>query len=266
MRCMHPLTLIIDNERQFVPCGKCNFCLETRRAHWSFRLAQELKVSTSAHFLTLTYDDKKIPFTPEGVSTLRKDDVQRFIKRLRRLLEGQSIRYYAVGEYGTRTIRPHYHVLAFNIQGDAYNVVDKTWGLGNIMVGTVTEASIHYVTKYHVNVKNEYPGREPPFALMSRKPGIGANYFLTHSEWHMYSDRLYTQVNGFTRSLPRYYRVKMFENRLVDLSKVPCEVEEYAKEIERLSKLHPNPLEYYNERRRHAHDNVKHKSNKNDIF
>lgn len=223
----------------------------------------ELKGSSSAHFLTLTYNDEEIPLTSENVPTLRKDDVQRFIKRLRRLLEGQGIRYYAVGEYGTRTSRPHYHVLVFNIEGDVYDVVHKTWGLGNIQIGTVTSASIHYVAKYHVNViaPEDLNGRDPPFALMSRKPGIGARYFETHTEWHIYADRMYTQLDGFKRALPRYYRTKMFAERVVEIGAEWSEVKKYQDEIKRLEEYHDDPHAYYNEKRRYNHDVITHKSN-----
>lgn len=44
------------------------------------------------------------------------------------------------------------------------------------------------------------------------------------------------------------------------------ERETYLNEIKRISKFHPDPHAYYNERKRAAHDNVKHKFNKNDLF
>lgn len=178
----------------------------------------------------------------------------------------RSLRYYAVGEYGTKRERPHYHLLMFNLLPTLSNRIEEIWGMGQVLVGDVNERSIHYTTKYHVNAFGDYPGREPPFVLMSRKPGIGAGYFETHMEWHIYSDRMYTQVGGFKRSLPRYYKSKMFADRLVDLSQLPSEKAEYLKEIERLSKFHEDPHSYFNEVRIQAHDNVKHKSNQNDTF
>lgn len=267
MKCFHPITLVLDGRRQFVPCGKCNFCLEQRRAHWSFRLQMEMKYATDkCYFVTLTYNDQKIPITPTGLPTLEKSHFQLFLKRFRHYAPERSVRYYAVGEYGSRTSRPHYHALLFNIPLLAIQNTERVWRLGQVYVGTVTPASIHYVAKYHVNAisDQELNGRAPPFALMSRKPGIGAGYFESHTEWHIYADRLYTQIDGFKRSLPRYYRNKMFADRIIDVSQLPSEVKVYYDELEKLSHHHSDPHAYYNEQRRHAHDSVKHKSNSKD--
>ena len=50
------------------------------------------------------------------VPYLRKSDLQKFIKRLRKNLqkyENETIRYFAVGEYGPDKFRPHFHILFF---------------------------------------------------------------------------------------------------------------------------------------------------------
>lgn len=279
MRCMHPVTVKVEPDKlvpgeratQFVPCGKCNYCQESRRSMWSFRLRQEQKVSSSSHFLTLTYNDEKMPCTATGAPNLLKSDVQRFFKRLRKILgDSCHVRYYAVGEYGTRTQRPHYHVIAFNLPRDASDLVHKTWGLGHVDVGEVTDASIHYVCKYHVNKIGDYGDRAPPFALMSRKPGLGVNYLDTHSKWHLDGLRGYTQLNGFKAALPRYYRDKIFKDAngewLIDpalLRPAKGEVEQYIEEISRLEKFQAEPLDYYSERFKYNHDAIKHKSNLN---
>lgn len=273
MRCMHPLALVLDGIRQFVPCGKCNFCLEARRSEWSFRLRQELKVSDSAYFLTMTYADDNLPRDEQGRAVLRKKDVQLFIKRLRKACVGMSkVRYYAVGEYGTETSRPHYHCILFNVPQHVADIFDRLWIDGNIMIGSVTDASIHYVTKYHVNAVGESDGRAPPFSLMSRKPGLGSNYLVTHTKWHLQGLRNFTEVNGFKGRIPRYYREKMFKSDgewIVDKEELlqgRDELVEYLKEVKRLEKLHSHAVEYYNERKRYAHDIISHKSKQSNKF
>lgn len=51
------------------------------------------------------------------VPLLYYPDIQRFIKRLRKYLSkfcnDDKIRYYAIGEYGTSSYRPHWHILLF---------------------------------------------------------------------------------------------------------------------------------------------------------
>lgn len=61
------------------------------------------------NFIGLNHSDC-IPF-------LYYPDLQRFIKRLRKLISklfpNETIRYYAIGEYGTSSYRPHWHILLF---------------------------------------------------------------------------------------------------------------------------------------------------------
>lgn len=269
------MAVVLDGKRQFVPCNKCNYCLEARRNDWSFRLRQELKVSYSSHFLTLTYEDSKLPYSASGLPEVRKQDVQLFTKRLRKVQEAHSefrLRYYTVGEYGTKSARPHYHSIMYNMHAKTVSQLPGIWTDGHVYVGTVTDASIHYVAKYHVNAVGDYGDRAPPFAIMSRKPGIGENYLGTHTRWHLNGVRNYTQVNGEVGRLPRYYRDKIFkaENEEGKLEYIvdPAlllgdrnEVSEYYEELKRLEKLKEDPAEYYGERFRANADAVKHKSN-----
>jgi len=100
------------------PCGNCLSCLQKKRATWSFRLLQEMYVSESAYFLTLTYDNENVPRNESGIPILNKRDLQLFKKRLRKFNKKYtkvSVRYYSVGEYGTRSYRPHYHSIIFNV-------------------------------------------------------------------------------------------------------------------------------------------------------
>lgn len=171
MKCLHPLAVTLDNKvlserkKQFVPCGKCNFCMQVRRAHWTFRLRMEMKIALSVHFLTLTYDDAYLPVSSSGLPTIEKRAMQLFTKRLRKLQGCNTLRYYTVGEYGTKTQRPHYHSIMFNMLDSTVAKLHTIWPYGHVMVGTVTPASIHYVAKYHVNKIGEYGDRAPPFCF-----------------------------------------------------------------------------------------------------
>lgn len=161
MKCISPLLIRTDGRRDVVPCGKCNYCLQTKRADWTFRLKQELKISSSAFFLTLTYADDCIPFSSADLPELRKRDCQLFMKRLRKE-NSRQLRYYTVGEYGTVTFRPHYHSILFNLDLQLVSQLPKIWSLGHVHVGDVKTASIHYVTKYVINRVGEFENREPP--------------------------------------------------------------------------------------------------------
>lgn len=175
-----------------------------------FRLLQEDKVSTSSCFVTLTYDTEFVPITEKGFMTLRKSDVQKWIKRLRKTIDSR-IKYYLVGEYGPKTLRPHYHAILFNTDG---NTVVDTWRKGNIVIGDVSGASVSYTAGYISKPGPRIPlhagdDRSPQFSLMSK--GLGKNYLSDGIvDWHLADvTRNYVVQDGFKIPLPRYYRKKL---------------------------------------------------------
>lgn len=106
-----------------VGCGQCRGCMIKKSKEWANRMMLELPYSSSAYFLTLTYDDNHLPVNSmldretgelHDVATLDKEELQRFFKRLSKKF-GEGIRYYAVGEYGSKTMRPHYHAIIWNL-------------------------------------------------------------------------------------------------------------------------------------------------------
>lgn len=218
MQCFEPISIPRPNgrgkaDRITVPCGKCAACLTNRRNDWSRRLAFEHENSTSAYFVTLTYDDDNIVYGAY-YGTLIKKHLQDYIKRIRDAIKPDKIRYYAVGEYGTATKRPHYHILIFNLPpGELYRIAEK-WTYGYIQVGQVTGASIHYVTKYHVN-RNDHPdGSAPGFTIQSSKPGIGYAYIEKNRQYHEGNPlrgHLFLR-GGLKCRLPRYYKDKLYNS------------------------------------------------------
>ena len=101
-----------------VPCGKCPACLENRRQDWAIRIMEESKNYDFNYFITLTYDENHYPKD----NSVDKRAIQLFIKRLRKRLKA-PIKYYCVGEYGTKTRRAHYHVIVFNLSPDCITLV-----------------------------------------------------------------------------------------------------------------------------------------------
>lgn len=278
MHCISPLSIkdpygTTNAVRLTVPCGKCGICLHNRRIDWSFRLSQETNASISSWFITLTYKQEELPII-NGIQTLQKRDLQLFLKRIRKNhtkynLKPQTaslymppIRFYAVGEYGPRTDRPHYHALVYNMHYETACRLDKIWKKGQIQMGIVTPATIHYVTKFHVNTKSkpelideetgelikEETVRQKEFALMSRKPGIGHQYIDKIGKWHMQNDANYVLNSGYKQKIPRYYKGKVVPKRLekqqlTDMLKESDE--KYERELVRLERLKvQNPSVY----------------------
>src|SRR3954449_8205389 len=95
----------LSGEKFSLPCGQCIGCRLERSRQWAMRCVHENKMHPRSSFVTLTYDDKNIP--PAG--SLSKRDFQLFMKRLRKS-QSNPLRFFACGEYGETTHRPHYHV------------------------------------------------------------------------------------------------------------------------------------------------------------
>lgn len=176
---------------------------------------------TDSAFVTLTYDDANLP----PGNTLNKTHLQLFMKRLRKIYP-PGLRFFACGEYGEKTLRPHYHLLMLNQDftdkrliktGSEYNLyasatLSKLWPMGHHAIGDVNFNSAAYVARYCMkkitgkNADSHYNGRQPEFIVMSRNPGIGSYYL------QKYATEIYTHdnviVNGVPSSLPRFYDTK----------------------------------------------------------
>lgn len=207
--------MYLSKQDMVVPCGKCPFCAATRRADWATRLEYEARLHLTKKFVTLTYANPHLHWA-HGNPQLDKRDLQLWFKRIRKA--GFRIRYYAVGEYGSRTFRPHYHVILFgDIDDDS---IRAAWPLGQVHIGTVTQSSIQYTLGYIVNKSWKHiHHRVPPFSLMSRRPGLGSNYITKEMiAWHRADRRNYVIVDGAKRHLPRFYKTKIFSK--IDLVRI----------------------------------------------
>jgi hypothetical protein len=191
-----------------VPCGKCGFCLQNKRASWMFRIHHEIR--TQEHrgwFITLTYDEKHVRRTALGRLSLRFRDVQKFLKRVRK--GSYYCKYVCVGEYGGITARPHYHILLWT--DCPIESIQSHWRMGNIHVGDVSLASAMYCLKYILQPKPLiHEDMEKPRAQFSK--GLGLGYLTTRVyEWHTEGEPIFHSFIGDKRvSLPRYYRSKIF--------------------------------------------------------
>lgn len=207
-----------------VPCGKCLGCRISRAREWSLRLLHEMHYHSDSIFVTLTYDNENIPKN----SSINKRDLQNFIKTIRGLFyerDGRKIKYYACGEYGEVSSRPHYHLIIFGISISEFRDLSITkksfekyykipqWKFGMVHVGTVTYDSCRYVAQY---IDKKYPGMlgedlykiqgmVPPFQLQSQ--GLGLLY--ARENMQRLSKDLHTTVRGVKCGLPRYYKKKL---------------------------------------------------------
>lgn len=189
-----------------VPCGKCVECLQQYSDVWSFRIIREAKLHKQSCMLTLTYATAPA----QGVV---KRDLQLFMKSLRKALSPVRVRFFGCGEYGSKGLRPHYHVIIFGwfpsdcvyfFSRNGHSVyksdkVFKIWKHGYISVEEVSIDSAKYCAKYLQKLQKLPPGVNPPFTLMSNRPGIG---FDEHDFSYLETDKLYH--HGKYISTPRY--------------------------------------------------------------
>lgn len=181
---------------QAFPCGRCMPCLRQRKRQWTHRILLEASLRQDNAFVTLTYAEP----LPANAS-LQKKHYQDWLKRLRFSMAPLRFRYFVVGEYGDEGGRPHYHAALFgfptcrsgatkrNIRGKptpelccgVCRLLHTTWGHGIVDVGSITTASAQYISGYVTKkmTHRHHPwleGRDPEFARMSLKPGLGYDF------------------------------------------------------------------------------------------
>lgn len=191
--------LIGDYEHFDINCGHCLACRLNKSKEWSIRCMQEASYYDHNYFVTLTYENSPLD--------LVKEDLKLFIKKLRNFFYNKynesGIRYFACGEYGSSTLRPHYHIILFNCnirdlvlinydpKTNSYHYDSSTirniWNKGLIDIGEVTPESCSYVARYtskkatSYNILQKYSkSTVPEFVVMSNHPGIGYSYYMDH--------------------------------------------------------------------------------------
>lgn len=179
MPCYHPLTgyrsrllssngkrpIVFSAAKGFidqpveVPCGRCIGCRLDYSRQWAVRCMHESTLHDCNSFVTLTYRNEDLPYD----HSVHKEHLQKFFKRFRKKFGNNSLRYFACGEYGDKSGRPHYHAILFGVDfsSDRYlysirnghslyrsAVLEDLWPFGHSLIGDVTFESCAYVARY----------------------------------------------------------------------------------------------------------------------
>lgn len=267
MACYHPLTgwrsrylnesgkrsIVFDRTKGYedmevqIPCGQCIGCRLDYSRQWAVRCVHEAQLHAASSFITLTFNEESLPEDRSiSVRTL-----QLFFKRLRKAIYPIKIRYFACGEYGDITQRPHYHACIFgfdfpdkrpvgvNKQGDTlYSspMLEKVWSYGFNWIGNVTFESCAYVARYMLKKQKgmdnndiretldpetgEIYFQENTFAVMSRggaMGGIGSKWFELYGESDTAKD--FVTLRGRKMGLPKFYDMLLEKKNPNELEK-----------------------------------------------
>jgi len=249
-----------------IPCGQCIGCRLERSRVWALRCVHEASLYTENCFITLTYDDEHMP--EDG--SVNKRDWQLFMKKLRKNYPDVKLKYYMCGEYGnddyqiSKLGRPHYHACLFNfsfpdavlfsVRNDiriyTSEILSNLWQKGFVTIGDVTFESAAYVARYvakkitgeqadsHYYKVNYETGElnqiSPEFNLMSRRPGIGYDW------WRRYNadtHKDFVTINGVKMRPPRYYdtQLEKTDKELLDEIKLKRKLQSYEKYYDNLT-------------------------------
>lgn len=251
MACDAPLSIkydppIQDGKGGFIyyfpaDCGKCIPCLIKRKSQWSYRLVEQMRVSFSAYFVTLTYDNSHLPYGDFNAIGNKNDhrhfmkwlkyydDPERLAKRdhisinefNRATNDKGKISYYGCLEYGDENKRPHMHYILFNVRdtdsiGSAWaeqikikpKVYKPGFSYGRIQIDDCNVNTIDYVLKYMVKERGDYDdSMEKERSWMSK--GLGN---ITTPEFVRYINEergnVVVSQRGTKVALPRYFRKK----------------------------------------------------------
>lgn len=194
--------------------------------------------------------------------------------------------FFACGEYGSQTFRPHYHVIVFGLhlddlqlfsrseQGFNYYIsesVQRCWSvrvasdqregcvtplskyepIGHVLVANVTwetcAYTARYITKKLTGPEAEFYSNvniEPPWSLMSRKPGIGRQYYDDHPDLYDYEYISVSTPTGGRKFRPPKYFDKLYDfdepEKSAEMKKIRQQMAEEAKK----AKLEQTSLSY----------------------
>lgn len=258
-----------------VPCGGCIGCRLDRAQMWAVRCVHESQLHPLNCFITLTYSDTSLP--PGG--TLVREDFQKFMKRLRFYCAGFKdaqnkplrISFFACGEYGERTQRPHYHALIFGFdfpdkvplpRGEGKEPLwrspklESLWGKGQVSIGALTPRSAAYTARYCLKKVTGEAAAEhyrrvdpktgevyqllPEFALSSRNPAVGRRWIERYLQQTMHHDNVI--FNEKEVPLPSYYDKQIKRADPEALKRLKAQRVEQAREPARYANSRPPRL------------------------
>jgi len=174
------------------------------------------------------------------------------------------------GEYGDQTNRPHYHAMLFGLDLPDKKVhsgtgertlytsptLEKMWGFGHVLIGSVSWASAAYVARYVIKKRNGEHAKEwyrvvdpdtgetfdrlPEYINMSTQPGIGKQFYEKFKTDLYPSD--FAIVAGKRKKVPAYYDRQLDKDSPETLQEIKHARKQRAREPARRENSTPERL------------------------
>lgn len=198
---------VVPNFYLWIPCGKCFTCRKSKAFQWSVRAMHEIAYSSICSWATFTYDDEHLIHSDiDDNGELCYSDVQKMIKRMRKA--GLKFRYLCGSEYGSKTRRPHYHIVFFGLR-ITEEIIRKFWPcdrLRNHHISVIAKGDMsvgRYVASYTCKklLHEEFSHRNSERITCSQ--GIGRQYADNHPE--MFLLGFIRLGMNRTSAIPKYY-------------------------------------------------------------
>ncbi|UPW41347.1 replication initiator protein [Sigmofec virus UA08Rod_3978] len=203
------LSNFVDTRRLIeVPCRVCDECIAVRTSNFTQRMQMESLTSYGFNIM-LSYDAAHVPctyITPKGSSIpalvhyADQTHIQNMMKRLRKLdiFSDRDFRYFAVSEFGSKRLRPHWHIIMFvsRKKGDTVSDVEKL----------TEKLRFHVYDQWTINVGSK---RSPKYEHLCQNVQKVMNG-KTYSSYYMELIRPYTTIQG--KYVPKPLKIEDFDS------------------------------------------------------
>lgn len=218
-------------------CGRCQNCIIRKKTQLDFLCRKEALTMYSkgqgCSFITLTYDENHIPIVRDDFNnfhyTLKKKDVQNFVKNMRRQKEyykdDTPFKIIYCGEYGDLG-RPHYHMAVLGLStAHIEKYTRKLWKKGLCDIGTLGAGGIRYIIDYMqktqfdtvTKLRNEALKIENPFICRSHHIGME---WIIKNEQRIIENNFCQNINGKKMLLPAYIIKWVAKRNGIDYQKI----------------------------------------------
>jgi len=130
------------------PCGNCTPCRINNQRIWATRMVLEKLSWHESCFCTLTYRDGTLTYDDHMTAMVHPRDMTLFLKRLKHTYP--DFRYFAIGEYGDESLRPHWHLMLYGIPCSKKDEekIEDVWGNGFCTLDEINWSTDRYVALY----------------------------------------------------------------------------------------------------------------------